>query len=257
MPSSGFTRSARLIALAGVLLVLFAPAAASADTRVGIALFGGYNTYSMNDVNEMIREINSTLSGGAQLDEIKDSWGYGGGLRVRPAPLLFAFDFERLVPGSELEYFGATVDVDVSANAFTGTLFYLFPSESSVRLGLGAGAGYYGLSGAIGADSAGVGVELDLEGSGVGFHALAVLDFAFSSVVHLEGMAGYRFAETNDLKVAGETAYKPDGEKAKLEWSGFMSRAGLTLYFGTGASMRSARIGQNSSAKPSRALNGG
>ena len=240
-PSGPNTRARRpAAALAGTLLLLsVAAGAARAEPRVGVALFGGYNTYSMNDVNEIIRDINSDpdLAGsGIQLDEIKGSWGYGGGVRIRPGgQLLLALDFERLVPGSELEAFGASVDIDASANAFTGTLVYLLPVPSPVRLGLGAGAGYYNLSGSIGADSMGVGLKLDMEGSGVGFHGLAVADLGLSSVVHLEGMAGYRFARTTDLKVGGMKAYNESGEEARIEWSGFMSRAGLTFYFGVGS----------------------
>jgi len=52
--------------------------------------------------------------------------------------------------------------------------------------------------------------------------------------VHFEANAGFRWAETKDLEIDGEKAYTSDGSAATLDWSGFMSRLGLTFYFGPG-----------------------
>ncbi|HET9251317.1 MAG TPA: outer membrane beta-barrel protein [Candidatus Eisenbacteria bacterium] len=226
-----------LIAMAAALL-LAAPAPSHAETRFGIAGFAGYNSHSMEDANELIDEVNDGLAGtGFSMDEITSSWGFGGGLRIRPSgdKLMIALDYEKLNAGSELEVFGGSFEIETPADAFTGTLLYLFPSSSRARIGVGAGVGYYSGDGEIGADSAGVGFEIDVEGSGFGFHGLAALDYGISPVVHLEGSAGYRFAETSDLEVGGQTAYNLQGEEATLDWSGFMSRVGLAFYFGAGA----------------------
>ena len=230
-PRMGWYVAALVIALSG------GAAPALAEVQVGVSVFGGYNSYGMEDVNDFIDAINDGLAGsGYEMDEISSGWGYGAGLRLRPSgTILLALDYERLTASSELSVFGGTAKLDAPANAFMGTVFYLFPSASRARIGVGAGLGYYTSSGSVGADSSGVGFELDMEGSGIGFHGLAAVDVGISPTVHLEGMAGYRLAETGDLEVAGETAYNADGEEAVLDWSGFMSRLGLTFYFGAGS----------------------
>lgn len=225
-----------LIALAALLLTAAAPA--HAEMRVGVAVFGGYNSHAMDDANELIEDVNDGLVGsGYSMDEISSSWGFGGGVRLRPSgdKLMIALDYEKLNAGSELEVFGSSFEIEAPADAFTGTLFYLFPSSSRARVGLGAGIGYYMGEGEIGADSAGVGIEIDAEGSGIGFHGLAAVDYGISPVVHLEAMAGYRYAKTSDLEVGGQTAFNQAGEEATLDWSGVMSRVGFAFYFGSGA----------------------
>lgn len=235
MKSRGFGLVSSAITMATLLLVT--SPLARAETLFGVSVFGGYDSYSMDDANELIGEVNDALAGsGYEMDEISSGFAYGAGIRIRPSgPLRFALDYERLNASSELSIFDFNFKLDVPANAFTGTAVYVFPSTSRARFGLGAGVGYYNCSGSLSADSSGVGVEADVEGSGVGFHGVGALDVAMSPVVHLEGMAGYRFAQTSDVEVAGETAFNSDGEEATIDWSGFMSRVGLTFYFGAGA----------------------
>jgi hypothetical protein len=50
--------------------------------------------------------------------------------------------------------------------------------------------------------------------------------------VHLEAAAGYRYGRTTDLTIAGQKALTASGDTFHLDWSGFMSRAGLSFYFG-------------------------
>jgi hypothetical protein len=229
----------RTIVAGAAALIMFGPAPSAAETRFGLALFAGYNSYAMDDVNDFIQnDLNAGLAGtGVSMDEITSGLGFGGGLRVRPSDkLLIALDYEKLSASSEISFFGAELEMDTPADVISGTLFYYFPSTSRARFGVGVGAGYYNSGGAIEADSAGVGFEIDVEGSGIGFHGLAALDYGISSAVHVEGAAGYRLAETDEIEVGGVTAFNSDGEEATLDWSGFMSRVGLTFYFGAGAS---------------------
>ena len=223
-----------LMITAGTLLLSSTPS--HAETQFGIAGFAGYNSYAMGDANDLIDTIDDALEGtGYDMDEISSGWGFGGGLRVKPSPkFLLAFDYERLNASSELEIFDSGFELDVPANAFTGTAVYLFPSASKAQFGLGAGVGYYKSSGSAGFDSSGVSIEADVEGSGVGFHGAGFADFAISPVVHLEAMAGYRLAETGEVEIAGDTAFNAEGDEATLDWGGFMSRVGLSFYFGGG-----------------------
>jgi hypothetical protein len=228
----------RTLAVGAAALVFLVPAPSSAETRFGLALFAGYNSYAMDDVNDFIQnDLNAGLAGtGISMDEITSGLGFGEGVRVRPSDkLLIALDYERLAASSEISLFGSDLEMNTPADVISGTLFYYFPSTSRARFGVGIGAGYYNSGGAVEADSAGVGIEIDVEGSGIGFHGLAALDYGISSVVHVEGTAGYRLAESDEVEVGGVTQFNSDGEEATLNWSGFMSRVGLTFYFGAGA----------------------
>lgn len=42
--------------------------------------------------------------------------------------------------------------------------------------------------------------------------------------------AGYRYAKTTDVTSDGQRIPNADGSLAKMDWSGFMSRAGLTFW---------------------------
>jgi outer membrane protein with beta-barrel domain len=212
------------------LAVLFAAAPASAGSAdFGIGLFGGYNTYAMNDVNDMFT--------GTPVDDISSGIGFGGGLRVRTSPsLLLSLDYERLTGSTSSSGVsgGITYDVDfdMPANAIVAGATYYFPSAAKTRFGVTGGIGYYMASGSgtITLDDGVNNVTLtgDATGNGVGFHGGGALDVSLSPVAHFEAMAGYRVAKTGDLEDSDGTTI-PD---FKAEWSGFMSRAGFSFFFG-------------------------
>lgn len=219
------------------LAAIVSPSPVSAKAQFGIAGFGGYESYSMSDVNdELIDEINedpALMAGGYQMDDISGGWGYGGGLRIITSEkIVIWIDYNRLAASSDLSVMGATLSVDTPANSYLGTVAYLFPSTSRARVGLAGGFGYYSSAGAVTFDVSGSSATVDLEGNGFGFHGLAVLDATLSSTMHAEIGAGYRYAKTSDLTVDGVTAITSSGEDATLDWSGFMSRVGLAFYFG-------------------------
>ncbi len=54
-------------------------------------------------------------------------------------------------------------------------------------------------------------------------------------MLHLEIGAGYRYAKSTNAKENGVEVLNPDGSKSKIDWSGLMTRAGLTFYFGQGS----------------------
>lgn len=222
---------------AGVLLAgaVILPRPALSAARAGIAFFAGYNSYSMSDVNdELVYEINVSIAGtGYAMDEITGGWGFGGGLRIQPVDqFMIALDYERLTAHTDVSIFATSFDIDTPANSFLGTVTYYFPASSKARVGIGAGLGLYTSAGSVGADSAGIGFQLDLDGSGIGFHGAASLDVGISPNVHFEALAGYRYAKTSDVEVGGSKAYTADGDEAQLDWSGLMSRVGLTFYIG-------------------------
>jgi hypothetical protein len=189
------------------------PGAASAMTFGG-EVFGAYNTYAMEDVNDVIDDANSL---GADFDEFGSGLTGGLGLRMWASPqFMLAAHWEPLF--LETEDSGTTINMD--ANSFQLTGGWFFPSTSNARYGIGGGLGYYTLGGEISDDT---GTLAEADGSGVGFHLLGMGEWTMSPGFALTGGAGYRFADIEIDDAGGDTA----------DYSGFMGRVGLAFYFPT------------------------
>jgi hypothetical protein len=216
--------------LAGVALILVGIGASSparSEMRWGFGAFGGYSTYSMSDINNLIGSINTALAvAGApvRLDEINGGMSFGGGLRAIPSESWrLSLDYERLMGSSEIELGGDSFEINTPANVVSATAAYLFPASGKARFGLGAGPALYLADGSIeSVDSSGT-ESSSFSGTGVGLHLLGVGEIAFSPKVHLELGAGYRVAKASLSVDDVET-------DADLDWSGFMSRVGLAFY---------------------------
>jgi len=233
----GYVRAAGWTAFVAAVLLL--PIPARSAPRLALAIHAGYNEYDMTDVNQdlITHSINEVILGGSgfALDEIHGGLGFGAGLRFHPSKRIsLAVDYDRLTAKSHLSLFNIDFNVKAPAHAVTGSAIYWFPSATRVRGGVGGGGGYYWSDGEFGADTSGVGITTPMKGSGPGFHAMGLFDYTISPKVHFEASAGFRWAETKDLEIEGEKAQTSDGSDATLDWSGFMSRLGLTFYFGHG-----------------------
>lgn len=194
----------------------------------------------MSDVNNEIMAINNATigTGIARMNEVNNGFGYGGGIRgVFEDRFFLAVDYERLTSSSEPNVSGLKLKYDLPSHAIVASAAYLFPGRGNLRFGLGGGLGYYRAGGAaisLDATEAGIPAQVqgDVEASGVGGHAVGILDMALAPAVHLEAMSGFRFANTGDvkLKVSGSPDVTIDGYS--LDWSGLIARAGLSFYFG-------------------------
>lgn len=193
----------------------------------------------LND--ELIDPLNAdpdVTAAGISLDKVSKGFGVGGGVHVWVTQdLVISAEYERLMASSKDEgsVLGTPVSVEIKvpANAFVLTGAYLFPSESKSRFGLGAGVGLYSASGTVEVSGGGGAFSDGATGSGVGFHLLGVMDYAATSQVHLGVRAGYRKAKTSDLEnSAGVKLLNTDGSDAQADWSGLMTRVGVTLMLG-------------------------
>lgn len=213
---------------------------AEAANQFGVSVFGGFQTYSMEDVNDDIQAANAFL--GTNFDEVSDGAGYGAGLRMRTSgPVTFSLDYMRLT-GSTSDsgddgIIAYDIDYDLPANAIVLGATYLFPSESRARFGLSGGIGYYMADASLHAMvSDGSTTEvLDAEGSGngVGFHGAGTVDVLLSPVVHLEASLGYRVAKSGDLEVDYPDGTGETWQDYQVDWSGLMSKVGFSFYFGS------------------------
>jgi len=203
----------------------------SAAPRWGITGFLGYQGYTMDDVNSVIRQVNEDLSvPGRQvsIDELKGDVSFGGGVvaDVTPKIRLYA-EYERLKDhtggGNQIGSF--TLDVNSNTVLVGGT--YFFNPEQKARLGLGAGVGYY----AFGGESNGnatwgtqtVTGSQDISGNTIGFHGRGELDVALNESWHFDLALGYRSAK-------GEAEVGGDASGADLDWSGVMTRLGVVWF---------------------------
>jgi hypothetical protein len=203
--------------LAAATAVAFAAAPASAVTWGG-EVFGAFNTHSMSDWNDLI--VAPINQGGGNMDDFGTGFGGGLGLRVWPSPnFMIAGTWEPLFVTQEEKVTGT--DFKVNGNSFQATGYYFFPTTSQAKFGIGAGAGFYSISGEI----TGVGGG-DLTGSTVGFHFLGTGEFTVSPGFAVTGSAGYRIANVSDTKL-DDVSSNPEFE---TDYSGLMLRAGLAFY---------------------------
>lgn len=237
-------RPALVLAGASLLTLFLAsslPAPALATGQFGLGVFGTWNSYAMDDLNdELIGPLNDSLEtagSSARFDEVSDGIGFGGGLRYRSgSSLMFAVDYERLTASTDASESGVEFEIDVPANAVTATVTYLLSSTSKVHFGFAGGLGYYSSAGTMSLTGGATTIESDIEGSGIGYHAGGVLDAGLTDQVSLNVFAGWRQAKTSDIEVDGEKVYKADGDEATLDWSGVTVKVGLNMFFGmTGA----------------------
>lgn len=216
-----------------------APRTADAASQFGVGVFGGFQTYSMDDVNEDIQAANDDL--GTSLDEVSSGAGFGAGIRMRTSgPLILSLDYMRLTGSTEDSGTDAgityEIDYDVPANAVVLGATYLFPSESRARFGLTGGIGYYmadatfNLMATDGVDT--ITFEGEGSGNGVGFHGAGSVDVMLSPIVHLEASLGYRVAKSGDLEVDYPDGTSETIEDYEIDWSGLMSKVGFSFYFG-------------------------
>jgi len=230
-------RSAGLLLLA-VIVGSVVPAEASESQRTGIALFAGYNSYAMDDINDGLAGQSGAFPGATvTADDITSGATFGGGLRLRRSEhVLVSIDALRMLAktSGNATYLGQPFEGElaVPATAFTLTVNYFIRSSSSLSAGIGVGGGYYVCTGK-GTLTGGVGsADIDLDGSGFGFHGQGLADVALTHEVHVEVGAGYRWAKTTDLDAEGSVLHDTDGSETQVDWSGFMGRLGLTFYVG-------------------------
>src|SRR5262249_9702926 len=151
----------RMAVVAAAAVMAFATAPALAMT-VGGEAFGGFNTFSMGDWNDAIDQANAS---GSNFDAVHGGFGGSLGLRLWPnTNWMIAAPWEPLFESSKDNVTSQKLSLD--GNSFQGTAGYFFPTSGPAKFGVGAGLGFYSLSGNIKDPSFGT---FDLKGSTVGF----------------------------------------------------------------------------------------
>jgi hypothetical protein len=205
--------------------VVFAAAGPLRAATVGGEVFGAFNSYTMEDFNSGIQELNSDF--GTNYEEINNGFTGGLGIRIWPAPSwMISAGWEPLFAESKSD---VTIDrkVNADANAFQLTGAYFFPSQGPGKFGMGAGVGYYTISGeAEEPDGLGGTITSDVGGSTIGFHFLGLTEWTASPGFAVTGAVGYRVANVEDTEFDGQSTVP----KSETDYSGLMLRAGLAFY---------------------------
>jgi len=205
-----------IIPLAALALVTVAAVPAHAVTFGG-EVYGAYNSYAMDDWNDLINEANQA---GASIDEINGGIAGGIGLRLWANPnVMFAVAWEPLFASTE----GSGAELNLDGNAFVGTVAYMVPVGERAKYGVGAGGGFYSLSGDV-KDTGDP--TVDLTGSVFGFHFLGLAEWNVSPGFGVTAGAGYRVAKIDDTEADGQSA----NPKFETDYSGFTGRVGVVFY---------------------------
>ncbi len=201
------------LAMLFVVAFMAAPGIASAVT-VGGEVFGALNTYNMEDVNDALDLANAS---GADFDELSSGLTGGIGMRMWASPnWMLSATWEPLFLETESSTTSETRNLD--ANSFQFGAAYFFPSVTPWKYGFGAGVGMYTIGGET-TDPAATPTTTAVEGSGAGFHVMAMTEWTVSPGFSITGGAGYRMA---DIEI--------DNSTSTANYSGFMGRLGLAFY---------------------------
>jgi hypothetical protein len=213
-----------VLAVLGVFALAMVPVAASAATFGG-EVYGAFNTHSMQDWNDAIDLANTS---GSNFDNVGSDITGGLDLRMWASPnWMFSAGWEPLFLNSE-DSANPGDKLSLNANAYTVTGAYFFPSASNGKYGIGGGLGYYSNSGKL--ESTGS-PDVDITGSGVGFHFVGLGEWTVSPGFSVTTTAGYRVAKltSNELSDGTTTVDSPYDN----DYSGFMGRVGLAFYLPT------------------------
>ncbi|HEY2955616.1 MAG TPA: outer membrane beta-barrel protein [Candidatus Eisenbacteria bacterium] len=214
-----------LVALSLIALAV-APSLAAAGT-FGAEVYGGFNTYSMSDVNDITSDLNTTS--GTNFDKVSSGLSVGLGLRTwANQSWLISASWEPLFANTESSSTSQKVNLDANTFSVSGT--YFMPSTTNAKYGFGAGVGYYSISGET-EDPTATPTTSKIEGSGAGFHLAGVGEWTVNKNWAFTGSAGYRIASIEMKDENGNKVQTPTGDNATADYSGFIGRAGVVMYF--------------------------
>ncbi len=215
-----------LVALSMFALAV-APSLAAAGT-FGVEVFGGFNSYSMSDVNDLTKDSNQ--SSGTNFETVSNGLSAGLGVRMwANQNWLLSAAWEPLFASTESSTI-VTEKVNLNANSFQVSGTYFVPSNTNAKYGLGAGVGYYSISGENEVTSPTPSTE-KIEGSGPGFHVVGVGEWTVNKTWSITGSAGYRVASIEMKDKDGDAIPTSSGSNATADYSGFIGRAGVVMYF--------------------------
>lgn len=211
-------RIPRAAGLALVAAALCAPHPASSEVTFGARAFGGYNTYAMDDWDDVRRAL---FIPAGSVATPSDGYSLGVSAEMAFGPwLAITGSYERLVPGRMSEVNGQKLQLP--ANALLLEAEFRRRLSSRFRFGIGGGIGHYQLGDEV--ESPGTG--RNLEGEKLGAQAFALGEWDWTSSVALGLDIGYRWAAVDVHKVNRQ----PPRTETVMDYSGLHTRLVLRLH---------------------------
>ena len=202
-------RRAAPIVVAAALLV---PHSALSQSVLGVRAFGGYNTYAMDDANDIRRGLQISPS---QFTTPKDGPSFGVGAELAWSRwLAFAFSYERLIVGRMAEVNGEKMRLPANALLLEAELRRRL--RPLWRIGAGGGVGYYQL----GEEIESPGTERDFEGDSFGGQAFALGEWEMTPAASIGLDLGYRWA----LVPVGKVNHQSPPFDIDVDYSGLNTR---------------------------------
>lgn len=215
------TRSKFVLAFAACALLLGASLASAGTMQWGAEVFGGFNTHSMSDWNDIIDQANSS---GANFDNIHNGYSFGVGPTVNTGQWMWGANYERLMAKTS-SYQGT--DVRPSANSFGVSVGYQIPSTGPMSWMLRGGVDWLSLTGDIHSANS-TPSTADTHGSGAGFQFLGVGTRSFTPSISGLLSVGYRFADVKIKDIAGQDVASQG--LSHEDYSGLVARVGLSFH---------------------------
>jgi hypothetical protein len=217
-----------LAMLALTALALIRPDRGGAEVASGLRIEGCYNTHAMGDWDTLATAMRVSPTAFEQA---------GSGLSFAIGPELrwnerwgLAVTYERLLPAEREDARGRTLRLP--ANALLVTFEAFRRVRPALRIGVGAGGGYYQLGDEIELKA----LTTDLEGSGFGYHVSGLGAWTLTRGTDLTFQAGYRGAKVNVDKInrTDPRVFVPGRGfrplDVELDFSGLSARLGIRFH---------------------------
>jgi len=217
-------RSKAILVALSLFALALAPTLAAA-ANFGVEAFGSFSTYSMKDVNDAISAANQA---GSNFNDVSNGLSGGLGLNMwANQNWQIGANWEPLRASTESS--STSEKFNVNAQSFSATGTYFMPSATNARYGFGAGLGYYSIGGKV-EDPTG---STKIKGSSVGFDFHGSGEWSLNKQWSIASTAGYRLAKPEMKDENGNNLTTASGDKATADYSGFMGRVGVVMYFPT------------------------
>jgi hypothetical protein len=218
-----------MMVLCSLMLI---PTLALAQAKPWVQVGGGFSTYTMGDVNDVIDFYNAgfTVLGLSEWDNVTKGFSFNGAFGVDVAPkIAVGVSFDRLMANAD--WSDATLgslEFDMPANLFRGFGQYQFTKTPKSVFYVEAGVGM--INSAAVYKETGVS-DMKLEGSGVTFDGGVGAEFIAAPQVSIFGTAGYRKAEITEVKSDGVKVTDINDAPFTIDYSGVFIKAGLKFAF--------------------------
>jgi hypothetical protein len=198
-----------IAAAALIAAALLAWRPASAQTALGVRVFGGYNTYAMGDAEDIRRGL---FRPAGDFPELKDGYSLGVGAELGWRQFLsFTLSYERLAVGRLSDS-----DLQFPCNALLLEAEYRRRLRPRLMVGVAGGTGYYQLGEEIESPK----TQRDFEGAAPGGQAYAIGEWELTPAGSVGIDLGYRWAKVGVDKVNRE----PPFTGIDVDYSGLIAR---------------------------------